>query len=58
MTWVRSLGVAGLVAGVIGTGLPIGVAGAVGVQALVRRLDDRRKVAGAGIRRRQEAVPR
>lgn len=59
MTFVRSLGVAGLVAGVVGTGLSVGVAGgAVGMQALVRRLDDGGQVTGAGVRRRQEAMPR
>lgn len=59
MAFVRSLGVAGLVAGVVGTGLPISVpGGAVGVQVLVRRLDDGGQVAGAGVRRGQEAVPR
>lgn len=59
MAFVRSLGVAGLVAGVVGTGLPVGITGgAVGVQALVRRLDDGGQVAGAGVRRGQEAVPR
>lgn len=59
MAFVRSLGVAGLVAGVVGTGLPVSVAGgAVGVQALVRRLDDGGQVTGAGVRRGQEAVPR
>lgn len=53
---VRSLGVAGLVAGVVGTGLPIGVAGPVRVQTLIGRLDHRGQVTGAGVRRREEPV--
>lgn len=53
---VRSLGVAGLVAGVVGTGFPIGVAGPVHVQALIGRLDHRGQVTGARVRRSQEPV--
>jgi len=57
VTLVGSLGVTGLVAGVIGTGFPIGVTGPIGVQALVGRLDDSGQVTGAGVRRGQEPMP-
>lgn len=56
--FVRSLGVAGLIAGIVGAGLPIGVASTIGMQALVGRFDDGGQVTGTGVRRGQEPVPR
>lgn len=54
---VRSLGVARLVAGVVGTGLLIGVTRTVRVKTLIGRLDHCGQVAGSCVRSGQEPVP-
>lgn len=52
----RSLGVAGLVAGVIGTRFPIRLDVAVSVSVLIRRPDHGRQISGPGVRGGEEPV--
>lgn len=54
---VRSLGVARLVAGVVRTGLLIGVTRTIRVKTLIGRLDHCGQVAGSCVRSGQEPVP-